>query len=72
MCIASSSEFIVIADIPTTVEIDYEKSNDDGDNIAVFTADDRVDVIVKFDTACSRSMPGVNDRIVRDTMLIKG
>jgi hypothetical protein len=43
-------------------ETDYEKSNDDSDDIAAFTVDDRVDVIVKFDTACSRSMSGVNDR----------
>ena len=67
----NSRELIAIADIPTTVDIDYEKSNDDSDGITAFTADDRVDVIVKFDTACSRSMSGVNDRIVPDTMLIK-
>ena len=67
----NSSEFIAIADIPTTVDIDYAKRNDDSDDITAFTADDRVDVIVKFDTACSRSMSGVNDRIVPDTMLIK-
>jgi len=59
----NSSEFTAIADVPTTVEIDYEKSNDDSDDIAAFTVDDRVDVIVKFDTACSRSMSGVNDRM---------
>jgi len=47
------------------------KKNDDSDKTAAFNADDRVDVIVKFDTACSRSMSGVNDRIEPDILIQK-
>jgi len=30
-----------------------------------------VDIIVKFDTACSRNMSGNSDRIVPDTMVVR-
>ena len=67
----NSSEFIAIADDNPTIDIEYDSSYDDIDDIVVSNAADRVDVIVKFYTACSRNMSGNSGRIVPDTMLIK-
>ena len=47
-----STEFIAIADDNPTIDEEYDSSYNDIDNIVVSNAADRVDVIVKFDTAC--------------------
>lgn len=67
----NSSEFIAIADDNPTIDVEYDSSYNGIDDIVVSNAADRVDVIVKFYTACSRNMSGNSGRIVPDTMLIK-
>ena len=43
-----STEFIAITYVNPTIDVEYDSSFNDIDDIVVFNAADRVDVIVKF------------------------